>query len=80
VEYAACRECRALVAFHRTVNHIDRIGAKHRIRNRAGVRSSLDLVLPHEVDELPLIGSRQLREIAPEHLVAAPSTVVIAAR
>src|SRR5271154_75684 len=61
-----------LVAFHRSVDDVDGVSAKHRI-NRCGgpAGPALNLVLPHQMDELPLIRCRQLRKIPAENLAAS---------
>ena len=64
-------DAQRLVAFHRSIDDVDRIGAKHGIDD--GTRPpapALDLVLPHQIDELPLIGRRQLGEIRSRGLAA----------
>src|SRR5258707_10024821 len=61
-----------LITFHRSVDDVDRIGAKHGVDQRARPPGpAFDLVLPHQVDEAALIGRRELCEVAPVQLVAA---------
>src|ERR1700722_1532329 len=60
-----------LIAFHGAVDDVDGVGAQHRIGQRRGLSGpSLELVLPHAVDELALILRRQLREFLSERLPA----------
>src|SRR5437016_6038440 len=61
------RDAQRLVAFHRPIDDVDRIGAKDGIDDCTRPPGpALDLVLPHQIDELLLIGSHKLREIPPE--------------
>src|ERR1700733_16255037 len=61
-----------LVAFHRAVDDVDGIGAKRGIDQRTRRSGPVfNLVLPHAVDKLALIGSRHLREVATENLAAS---------
>src|ERR1700681_3752565 len=61
-----------LVAFHRAVDDVDGVGAKHGINRGAWPPGpAFNLVLPHQIDERSLIGGRQLRKIPSEKLAAA---------
>src|SRR5215468_4249222 len=51
------------VAFHGAVDHVDRIAAHDQIDEAAGrALPSIDLVLPHGVDEIALLGGGERRE------------------
>src|ERR1700733_10761832 len=65
-------DAQSLVAFHRAVDDVDGIGAKHGINEwprRTG--PVLNLVLTRPIDKLALIGDRQLREVVAEDLAAS---------
>src|SRR6516162_4477599 len=52
-----------LVALHGAVDHVDRVRAQHEIDEPARrALPAVDLVLPHQVDEVVLIGRGQRRE------------------
>src|SRR5215468_7180173 len=49
-----------LVAVHGAVDHVDRIAAQHEIDEAPrGALPAVDLILPHGVDEIVLIGGRE---------------------
>src|SRR5580765_5459114 len=62
-----------LVAFHGSIDHVDRVAARHEVDERPG-RSlpGLELVLAHQVDELALLHALELREAAAFARLARP--------
>src|SRR5229473_1425100 len=65
-------DAQRLVAFHRAIDDVDGVGAKHGISDCAWPpRPAFNLVLPHAIDKLALIRGRQLRKISTEKFVAA---------
>src|SRR5882757_9716217 len=64
-------DAQRLVAFHRAIDDVDGVGAKHGIHQCAWPTGpAFDLVLPHAIDKFPLIRGRQLREIPSEQFTA----------
>src|ERR1700751_1886714 len=58
-----------LIAFHRSVDDVDRVRAQHAIHERPWSSGpTLDLVLPHAIDKLVLVRGREKRKIPPEDL------------
>src|SRR6516225_6044004 len=54
------------IALHGAVHHVDRVRAQHRIDKAAGrALPALDLVLPHRIDEIVLLGRVELGKAAP---------------
>src|SRR5260370_38882518 len=54
-----------LVALHGALDHVDCVAAQHEIDKRTGrALPAVDLVLPHGVDELALLGGGERRETA----------------
>src|SRR5215472_4612283 len=54
------------IAVHGAVHDVDRIRAQRRIDEAAGrALPSLDLVLPHRIDEIVLLGGIELGKAAP---------------
>src|SRR4029077_7485103 len=65
-------DAQRLVAFHRAVDDVDGIGTKDGIDRCAWPSGpAFDLVLPHAIDEIPLIRGRKLRKIPSEDFTAA---------
>src|ERR1700674_2979482 len=65
-------DAQRLVAFHRAIDDVDGIGAKHGISDCGRpARPAFNLVLPHAIDKLSLIRGRRLRKIPTEKFVAA---------
>src|SRR5580704_4857521 len=65
-------DAQRLVAFHRAVDDVHGIGAKHGIDGCARQsRPAFNLVLPHAIDELALIRGRKLRKIPSEDFTTA---------
>src|SRR5579871_2180909 len=54
------RHTQRLVALHGAVDHVDRVAAQHEIHERARrALPAVDLVLPHGIDEIALLGGAQ---------------------
>src|SRR5919198_234498 len=57
------RDAQSIVAFHRSVDHVDGIAACHQIDERSGrALPTLELVLAHQIDYLALLGRAELGE------------------
>src|SRR5439155_25770425 len=57
------RDAEGLVPFHGPVDDVDRVAARDQIDERPGrPLPPVELVLPHQIDELALLGSGQLSE------------------
>src|SRR5580765_4237238 len=66
-------DAEGLVAFHGSVDHVDRVAARHEVDERPGrALPALELVLAHQVDELTLVDGIEPREANAAARLARP--------
>src|SRR2546422_3855962 len=67
------RDAEGFVTFHRSVDHVDGVAARHEVDERPGrPLPAVELPLAHQVDELALRGGIELREPTPLARLARP--------
>src|SRR5713226_460057 len=60
------RDAEGFVTFHRSVDHVDGVAARHEVDERPGrPLPAVELPLAHQVDELALLEGVELRETTP---------------